>query len=417
MTSTSSTPDRRWTALIELDEASQIAAMRTRMLELAQEPEAARTAALERILAAEAALDSVRHASMTLGRYRVWITMSAADVQRIAASLDASRRTIAGGDAMRSATADQAAARQLTAEEAAALVEILPSLRTLLPAGPRETPTTGARPAGGPAPREGAQQRPKRPFWQVWKADACTVGTGGERQGPPDVRAAAPGVARRPGAGQPMKGGGTVTGIPHNVVPMVIETTARGERAYDIFSLLVKERIVFLNTPIMDHVANAIIAQLLYLEREEPERDIQLYIHSPGGVISRGARHLRHDEPDPPRTSQRFAVGATASLATVLLSRRAPRASATPWSTRPCTCTRRPAGRPARRPTSQIAANEIIRNNEVIRRILTKHTGQTPERIRQDTDRDFFLSAEEAKAYGLIDAVISPPGAEPAGDA
>ena len=169
MTSTSSTPDRRWAALIELDEASQIAAMRTRMLELAQEPEAARTAALERILAAEAALDSVRHALMTLGRYRAWITMSAADVQRIAASLDAARRTIAGGDAMRSATADQAAARQLTAEEAATLVEILPSLRALLPAGPRETPTTGARHEGGPAPREGAQQRPKRLFWQVWK--------------------------------------------------------------------------------------------------------------------------------------------------------------------------------------------------------------------------------------------------------
>ena len=205
-----------------------------------------------------------------------------------------------------------------------------------------------------------------------------------------------------------------MTGIPHNVVPMVIETTARGERAYDIFSLLVKERIVFLNTPIMDQVANAIIAQLLYLEREEPERDIQLYIHSPGGVISAGLAIYDTMNLIRPDVST-IAVGATASLATVLL---AAGAAGKRYALQHTTVHMHQATGGATGPAADIAiaANEIIRNNEVIRRILAKHTGQTPERIRQDTDRDFFLSAEEAKAYGLIDAVISPPGAETADD-
>ena len=205
-----------------------------------------------------------------------------------------------------------------------------------------------------------------------------------------------------------------MTGIPHNVVPMVIETTARGERAYDIFSLLVKERIVFLNSPIMDQVANAIIAQLLYLEREEPERDIQLYIHSPGGVISAGLAIYDTMNLIRPDVST-IAVGATASLATVLLTAGA---AGKRYALQHATVHLHQATGGATGPAADIAiaANEIIRNNEVIRGILTKHTGQTPERIRQDTDRDFFLSAEEAKAYGLIDAVISPPGAETADD-
>ena len=199
---------------------------------------------------------------------------------------------------------------------------------------------------------------------------------------------------------------------PRSVVPMVIETTPRGERAYDIYSLLVKERIIFLGTPIVDQIANTIIAQLLYLEREDPERDVQLYLHSPGGVISAGLAIYDTMNLVRPDVST-IAIGGTASMATVLLTAGAPGKR---YALQHATMHMHQAtgGAGGQASDIEIAAREIVRNNELIRRILAERTGQTPERITQDTDRDFFFSAEEAKEYGLVDAVLTAPS-EPAG--
>ena len=199
---------------------------------------------------------------------------------------------------------------------------------------------------------------------------------------------------------------------PRSVVPMVIETTPRGERAYDIYSLLVKERIIFLGTPIVDQIANTIIAQLLYLEREDPERDVQLYLHSPGGVISAGLAIYDTMNLVRPNVST-IAIGGTASMATVLLTAGAPGKR---YALQHATMHMHQAtgGASGQASDIEIAAREIVRNNELIRRILAERTGQTPERITQDTDRDFFFSAEEAKEYGLVDAVLTAPS-EPAG--
>ena len=193
---------------------------------------------------------------------------------------------------------------------------------------------------------------------------------------------------------------------------MVIETTPRGERAYDIYSLLVKERIIFLGTPIVDQIANTIIAQLLYLEREDPERDVQLYLHSPGGVISAGLAIYDTMNLVRPDVST-IAIGGTASMATVLLTAGAPGKR---YALQHATMHMHQAtgGASGQASDIEIAAREIVRNNELIRRILAERTGQTPERITQDTDRDFFFSAEEAKEYGLVDAVLTAPS-EPAG--
>ena len=199
---------------------------------------------------------------------------------------------------------------------------------------------------------------------------------------------------------------------PHDVVPMVIETTPRGERAYDIYSLLVKERIVFLGTPIVDQIANTIIAQLLYLEREDPERDVQLYLHSPGGVISAGLAIYDTMNLVRPDVST-IAVGATASMATVLLAAGAAgKRYALPNAT--MHMHQATGGISGQASDIEIAAREIVRNNELIRQILAERTGQTLERIAEDTDRDFFMSAEEAKEYGLVDDVLTAPS-EPAG--
>ncbi len=194
---------------------------------------------------------------------------------------------------------------------------------------------------------------------------------------------------------------------PHDVVPMVIETTPRGERAYDIYSLLVKERIVFLGTPIVDQVANTIIAQLLYLEREDPERDVQLYLHSPGGVISAGLAIYDTMNLVRPDVST-IAIGGTASMATVLLAAGAAgKRYALPNAT--VHMHQATGGVSGQASDIEIAAREIVRNNELIRKILSERTGQTLERIAGDTDRDFFMSAEEAKEYGVIDDVLTSP--------
>ena len=191
---------------------------------------------------------------------------------------------------------------------------------------------------------------------------------------------------------------------PELIIPMVIETSTRGERAYDIFSLLLKERIVFLGTPITDQVANVIIAQLLYLEREDPDKDIHLYINCPGGVISAGLaiydtmQLLRCDV-------STICVGLAASMGTLILcagtkGKRYALPNATIHMHQPI------GGAHGQAADIEIAAKEILRLQDKIRTILAKHTGQPYEKIAKDTDRDFYLSAEQALEYGIIDEVL-----------
>ena len=193
---------------------------------------------------------------------------------------------------------------------------------------------------------------------------------------------------------------------PTNIVPMVVEQTARGERAYDIYSLLLKERIVFLGTPIDDQVANTIVAQLLFLAREDSTRDIQMYINSPGGVIPAGLAiydTMNLIEPD----VSTIAVGQTASMGTVLLTSGARgKRYALPNAT--VHMHQALGGARGQAADIEIAAREILRENEIIRQILTRNTGQPVEKITQDFDRDFYMSADQAKAYGMVDEILSP---------
>ena len=189
-----------------------------------------------------------------------------------------------------------------------------------------------------------------------------------------------------------------------NIVPMVVETSSRGERAYDIYSLLLRERIIFIGTPIDDQVANLIIAQLLYLEREDPDRDINAYIHSPGGVISAGLAVYDTMQLIRPDVST-ICVGMSASMGTVLLAAGAPgKRYALPNAT--IHMHQAMGGARGQASDIEIAAKEILRNNEIIRGILARHTGQDPEVITRDTDRDFYLDAQGAKEYGLVDDVL-----------
>ena len=195
--------------------------------------------------------------------------------------------------------------------------------------------------------------------------------------------------------------------MPEDIIPMVVESGARGDRAYDIYSLLLKERIVFLGTPIVDHVANAIIAQLLFLDREDPERDISLYINTPGGVISAGLAiydTVRLIRPD----VSTICVGLAASMGTVLLCAGAKgKRFALPNST---VHMHQPLGGAQGQASDiEIHAREILRLQDKIRMILSEHTGQPYEKIAQDTDRDFFLNAEQAQEYGLVDEVLMSP--------
>ena len=191
---------------------------------------------------------------------------------------------------------------------------------------------------------------------------------------------------------------------PQAIVPFVIEQSARGERAFDIYSLLLKERIIFLGTPIDDQIANLIIAQLLYLEREDPEKDISMYLHSPGGVISAGLavydtiQLLRCDVAT-------ICVGECASMATVLLAAGTKgKRYALPHATIHIHQAR--GGATGQATDIEIHAREVLRRNQLIRDILVKHTGQTDERVAHDTDRDFFMNPEQAKDYGIIDEVL-----------
>ncbi len=194
---------------------------------------------------------------------------------------------------------------------------------------------------------------------------------------------------------------------PHNLIPMVIESTSRGERAYDIFSLLLRERIIFLGTPITDQIANLIIAQLLFLDREDPEREISLYIHSPGGLIPAGL--AIYDTMQLIRAPiSTIAVGMAASMATVLLTAGTKgRRFALPHAT---IHLHQPLGGVEGQATDiEIAAREILRQRALLNDLLKKHTGLSDEQIERFTDRDFYMTAEQAVQYGIIDDVLHPP--------
>ena len=192
---------------------------------------------------------------------------------------------------------------------------------------------------------------------------------------------------------------------PQNIVPMVIESGARGERAFDIYSLLLKERIIFLGTPVTDQIANLIIAQLLYLDREDSDKDISLYINSPGGVISAGLAILDTMNLIKSDVST-IVVGMAASMATVLLCTGASgKRYALPNSTihmhQPM------GGAQGQAADIEIAAREIIRLQDKIRVILSQQTGQPYEQVARDTDRDFYLTPEQAVEYGIVDEVLT----------
>tara|TARA_A100001037_G_scaffold74475_1_gene66694 strand:- start:4863 stop:5474 length:612 start_codon:yes stop_codon:yes gene_type:complete len=194
---------------------------------------------------------------------------------------------------------------------------------------------------------------------------------------------------------------------PENIIPYVVERDPRGERTYDIYSLLLKERIVFLGTGINDQVANAIIAQLLFLDREDPERDINLYINSPGGVITAGLAIYDTMQLIRPDVST-ICVGMAASMGTVLLcGGAAGKRYALPNST--IHMHQALGGAQGQASDIEIAAREIIRMQDKIRNIISEHTGQSYEKIARDTDRDFYMSSEQAQEYGLIDVVMASP--------
>jgi ATP-dependent Clp protease protease subunit len=194
---------------------------------------------------------------------------------------------------------------------------------------------------------------------------------------------------------------------PMNVIPMVIESGARGERAYDIYSLLLKERIVMLGMPINDQVANVVIAQLLFLEREDPDKDIQLYINCPGGVIAAGLAIYDTMHLIRPDVST-ICVGMAASMGTVLLCSGAKdKRFALPNST--IHLHQAVGGAQGQAADIEIAAREIMRLQEIIRGILVKHTGQPLDKIIHDTDRDFYLSPQQAVEYGIVDEILSKP--------
>ena len=196
-----------------------------------------------------------------------------------------------------------------------------------------------------------------------------------------------------------------MTSRPRDLIPMVVETSPRGERAYDIYSLLLRERIIFLGSPIVDQIANVVIAQLLFLEREDPEKDIHIYINSPGGVITAGlAIHdtMQLVAPDVTTTC----VGMAASMGTVLLCAGTKgKRYALPNST--IHMHQAVGGAQGQAADIEIQAREIMRLQDKLRGIISEQTGQAFDKVAQDTDRDYFLTPEQALEYGLIDEVMS----------
>ena len=197
---------------------------------------------------------------------------------------------------------------------------------------------------------------------------------------------------------------------PESVIPMVIESGARGERAFDIYSLLLKERIVMLGMPINDQVANVIIAQLLYLEREDQDKDISLYINCPGGVIASGLAIYDTMQLIRPDVST-ICVGMAASMGTVLLcAGEKGKRYALPNST--IHLHQAVGGAQGQAADIAIQAKEIMRLQGVLRDILINHTGQPEDKIIHDTDRDFYLNPQQAVEYGIVDEILAKPEEE-----
>ena len=195
-----------------------------------------------------------------------------------------------------------------------------------------------------------------------------------------------------------------------NYIPMVVEQSGRGERAYDIYSRLLKDRIIFLGGPIDDNVANVVIAQLLFLESEDPDKDIHLYINSPGGVVTAGLAiydTMQYIKPD----VSTICIGQAASMGSVLLAAGAKgKRYALPYSR---IMIHQPLGGAQGQSTDiKIQAREILRIRETLNEILSRHIGQSVKKLTEDTERDNFMSALEAKKYGLIDEVIIRPQEE-----
>jgi ATP-dependent Clp protease protease subunit len=190
------------------------------------------------------------------------------------------------------------------------------------------------------------------------------------------------------------------------LIPMVVEQTGRGERAYDIYSRLLKERIIIIGTPIDDHIASLIVAQLIFLAAEDPEKDISLYVNSPGGVITSGMAiydTMQHIKPD----VATICIGQAASMGAFLLAAGAKgKRSALPNSR---IMIHQPlGGAQGQAADIEIMAREILKIRAKMNELLAQHTGQTLERIEKDTDRNYFMSAEEAKTYGIVDEIIYP---------
>ena len=189
------------------------------------------------------------------------------------------------------------------------------------------------------------------------------------------------------------------------LVPIVVEQTSRGERSYDIYSRLLKERIIFLGTPVDDYVANLVIAQLLFLESDEPDKDINFYINSPGGMVTSGLAiydTMQYIKPD----VQTICIGQAASMGALLLAAGAKgKRFALPHAR---ILIHQPMGGFQGQATDiEIHAREILRMKQELNEILAKHTGQPLERIAADTERDYFMSGEESSKYGIVDTVIS----------
>lgn len=190
------------------------------------------------------------------------------------------------------------------------------------------------------------------------------------------------------------------------IIPTVIETTGRGERAYDIYSRLLKERIIFLGTPINDEVANNVMAQLIFLEYENPEKDITLYINSPGGYVSAGLAiydTMQHVRPN----IATICIGSCASMAAVLLAAGTKgKRYALPHSR---IMLHQPSGAATGQSSDiQITAKEIVRTKDTLAEVVAKHTGRSIEEVRTKTDRDFYMGPEEAKEFGVIDEIFVP---------
>ncbi len=193
---------------------------------------------------------------------------------------------------------------------------------------------------------------------------------------------------------------------PRNLIPMVVETTSRGERAYDIYSRLLRDRIIFLGTPVDDQIANVIVAQMLFLEHENPEQDIKLYINSPGGLVYAGLAIYDTMQMIRPDVAT-YCVGLGASMGAVLLAGGAKgKRFALPHSR--ILIHQGSSGFRGSVPDIEIQARETINLTTQLTELMAYHTGQSFERLKRDTERDYFMSAEEARDYGIVDFVLEP---------